>query len=122
MERDTRQRRAIREALISEDRPLSPAELLEAAKERVPEIGQATVYRNIRTLGAEGLLDTVDLPGRPSRYELSGKEHHHHFVCRGCDSVYDVADCPGDLRPLTPSGFRLEGHEVVLYGLCASCA
>lgn len=121
MERDTRQRRAIREVLAQADRPLSPGELLEAARARVPGIGQATVYRYLRSLSDEGLVDAVELPGRPSRYELAGKEHHHHFFCRGCDSVYEVEECPGDLAPLTPAGFRLEAHEVVLYGLCPAC-
>ena len=107
--------------MIDEDRPLTPAEVLAAAQSRLPGIGQATVYRNLRSLDEQGLVETIAIPGQPKRYELAGKEHHHHFVCRGCESVYEVEDCPGDLAPLTPSGFRLESHEVVLYGLCSSC-
>jgi Fur family transcriptional regulator, ferric uptake regulator len=29
--------------------------------------------------------------------------------------------CPGDLRRLAPRGFRVEGHEVTLYGRCSDC-
>jgi Fur family ferric uptake transcriptional regulator len=121
MQRNTQQRRAIREALERADRPLSPAELLDAARERVPGIGQATIYRNLKALESGGWLEEVRMPGQPSRYELAGKGHHHHFLCRSCDSAFEVEGCPGDLVPLAPPGFRLEGHELLLYGLCEAC-
>ena len=41
---------------------------------------------------------------------------------RDCTRVFEIHGCPGDLRELTPAGFQLESHEVVLYGLCARCA
>ncbi|MGB5892052.1 MAG: transcriptional repressor, partial [Thermoanaerobaculia bacterium] len=111
----------IREALEGADRPLSPGELLEAAREKVPRVGLATIYRNLKALEDQGWLEVVSMPGQPSRYERAGKGHHHHFLCRSCDSAYEVAGCPGDLEPLTPPGFRLESHELLLYGLCETC-
>lgn len=122
MERDTRQRRAIREAFLAADRPLSPPEVLETAGALAPGLNLSTVYRNLRGLEAEGWLVPVELPGEPARYEVAGKGHHHHFRCRACQRVYEVGGCPGGLAALTPAGFRLERHEVVLYGVCASCA
>ena len=86
--RDTPQRRALRAALERADRPLSPAEALDAARRDAPGLGIATVYRNLRALVEEGWLDEVALPGAPSRYEVAGKHHHHHFRCRVCDRVY----------------------------------
>ena len=121
MQRNTQQRRTIREALERADRPLSPGELLDAAREKVPGLGQATIYRNLKALEDQGWLEVVSMPGQPSRYEVAGKGHHHHFLCRSCDGAYEVAGCPGDLAPLTPPGFRLESHELVLYGLCETC-
>lgn len=122
MERNTRQRGAIRRALQRADRPLSPGEVLSEARTEVGGLGIATVYRNIRALVDEGWLTTVELPGEVARYELHGKPHHHHFHCRRCDRVYEVEGCPGSLQALVPSGFALDGHEVVLYGLCAECS
>lgn len=113
---------AIREAFERADRPLSPAEALEVAQERVPGLGIATIYRNIKGLVEEDWLTEVLLPGAPSRYEVAGKNHHHHFRCRICDRVFEVEACPPDLRALTPHGFRLEGHDITLFGRCASCA
>lgn len=120
--RDTSQKRAIRQALRTADRPLSPGEILEAAQSVVPGLGVATVYRTVKSLRDEGVLQQVDLPGDAPRYEWFDKAHHHHFHCRSCQRVYEVDACPGDLRHLAPAGFALESHEVILYGRCASCA
>ena len=122
MERDTTQRRAIREAFIAAGRPLSPQEVLEGAHDQVPSLGIATVYRNIKALVADGWLTTLDLPGDNTRYERADIGHHHHFHCRTCGKVYDIDGCPSQIATMVPAGFELEDHEVVLYGQCDSCA
>ena len=121
MERNTRQREAIRQVFDDTDRPLGPHEVLDAAQAYVPALGIATVYRNLKGLVEEGHLQLVELPGESPRYERTGKHHHHHFHCRHCGRVYEVHGCPGDLRHLLPPGFVLDEHEVVLYGRCAAC-
>lgn len=122
MERDTQQRRAIRSVIEEASRPLSPREVLDGAQPRSPGLGIATVYRTLRTGVEGGWLRQVDLPGEAPRYEPTGKQHHHHFHCRICDRVYEIEGCPDGLVSLTPPGFSLEAHEVVLYGRCAQCA
>ncbi|MEM7481701.1 MAG: transcriptional repressor [Acidobacteriota bacterium] len=121
MQRRTNQRAAIRRALEQANRPLSPQEILDLAEDGAPGLGIATVYRALKSLVEKGWLRTVDLPGGPSRYELTGKDHHHHFHCRACDRVYEVDDCPGEVAGLAPAGFRTEDHEIILYGRCAAC-
>ncbi|MBY0491082.1 MAG: transcriptional repressor [Gemmatimonadaceae bacterium] len=122
MERNTKQRDAIREVFERTARPLGPTEVLEAGRAQVAGLGIATVYRTINSLVESGWLVPVELPGEAPRYERSGAAHHHHFRCRSCDRVFEIQGCPGDLADLTPAGFVLEAHEVVLYGVCASCA
>lgn len=123
MKRDTPQRRAIRSVIEDAGRPLSPLEILTAAKARCPGVGIATVYRALKSLVDERWADAVELPGSPPRYEVCRESHHHHFVCRGCDRVYEVEGCLHTLiRSLTPPGFRLEDHEMTLYGRCPDCA
>jgi Fur family ferric uptake transcriptional regulator len=121
-ERNTRQREAIRSALAEAGRPLSPLEVHAAAQASVSRLGMATVYRALARLVAEGELVQVDLPGAPPRYEVAGLSHHHHFHCRRCGRVFDLPGCPGNFDKLTPRGFKLEAHEVVLYGRCAACS
>jgi Fur family ferric uptake transcriptional regulator len=122
MERHTRQRQIILQVFEEADRPLGPQEVLQAGQVYTPGLGIATVYRALKSLVEEGWLALVVLPGEPSRYEVAGKAHHHHFRCRTCDRVFEIAGCPTNVKRLTPRGFHLEGHEIVLYGRCTACA
>lgn len=119
--RRTRQRSVIQRVFLEASRPLSPHDILEAAHAKAPGLGIATVYRAIHAMLTEGSLVAVKIPGEPPRYETAGREHHHHFQCRECDDIFDIQGCPPDIQKLAPKGFRLEGHQVVLYGLCPPC-
>jgi len=121
MERQTRQRAAILNAVAQAGRPLLLAEVHEGALAAVPTIGMATVYRNLHQLVANGDLQVVLLPGENPRYEPAGGEHHHHFQCNACHRVFDVHACPGDLKRLAPPGFAVEHHDLTLYGRCKDC-
>jgi Fur family ferric uptake transcriptional regulator len=121
MERSTRQRSSIRAVMEAAGRPLLPAEILGAAQREVPAIGLATVYRNIKQLAEAGEVQSVELPGEPTRYELSGHAHHHHFRCTQCNRVFDVHGCPGDMQQIVPPGFKVMRHELTLYGTCGDC-
>ena len=121
MERATRQRDAIKSIIQAAKRPLSPAEVLEGARAAVPALGMATVYRNLKLLVAEGIVQVITLPGDSPRYEMRDSAHHHHFQCTTCRRVYDVPGCPGNLRRLAPRGFRVDHHDVTLYGRCSDC-
>lgn len=121
MERNTRQRDAIRQVFADTDRPLSPQEILLAAQAYIPALGIATVYRTLKALVEEAWLSPVELPGEPQRYEIAGKGHHHHFRCHACDRVYEIDGCLSNLKRLVPQGFQIDRHEVVLYGTCNTC-
>ncbi len=120
-ERNTKQRDAVHAALESAGVPLNPREILTLAQKSVAGLGIATVYRTLKLLAGEGLVEVVEIPGEAPRYELSGKGHHHHFYCRGCGKVMEVHGCPGDFSGLTPRGCTLDGHELVLFGRCGAC-
>lgn len=119
--RNTRQKDAIRMAFTKADRPLSPVEALSLAQQQVGGLSIATVYRNVSQLLEENWLARVEVPGDSARYEIAGKEHHHHFQCHGCGRLYDLKGCGIDLTPQLPPGFRTTGHEFFLHGLCAIC-
>ncbi len=122
MQRDTRQRRAIRRVFMNAGRPLALEEILRYGQRIVPSLGVATVYRNVKTLVGEGWLSKVALPGGVPRYELAARPHHHHFVCQTCDRAFDVHRCPDEVETLAPDGFEVDSHELTLFGRCAACA
>lgn len=119
--RKTRQKEAIRAAFLEADRPLSPEETLSYAQRQVKGISLATVYRNIGALVEDKWLTAVELPGESTRYEVSGKAHHHHFHCSDCGKVFELEGCSLQMKPKLPRGFRVTGHEFVVYGVCAHC-
>lgn len=121
LERNTQQRQAILRALEKDPTPLSPRDLLRAARPFARGLGIATVYRTIRSLVREGRLSAVKVPGAADRYESAGKHHHHHFECRACGKILEVDGCTLNLRRLAPEGMRVERHEVYLYGTCKKC-
>lgn len=121
MQRNTRQREAIRLAFLNNEHPMTPAEAHQAAEGYCAGLGIATVYRALRRLCQEGWLVQLELPGEQTSYYERAQQHHHHFVCRLCQRLYRVAGCPPNLEELTPEGCLLEDHELLLYGVCASC-
>ncbi len=121
IERKTRQRESILETFRESAGPLTPNEVLDLTKQRIPDLGIATVYRNIKSFVESGLLLPVPVPGEPDRYEMAGKTHHHHFICRTCHKAYEMEGCPGSLSALAPDGFKVETHEIFLYGRCRDC-
>lgn len=123
MERTTRQKTAIQAAIETAQRPLSAQEILEQASLQVAQLGIATVYRNLKSLVSEEKVHVVTLPGENPRYEsnTAANHHHHHFQCTVCQRVFDVHDCPGDLKRMAPQGFVVERHELTLYGRCPEC-
>ncbi|HET7260982.1 MAG TPA: transcriptional repressor [Casimicrobiaceae bacterium] len=120
--RNTRRREAIVAVITAAKRPLAPVEILRGARGRIPGIGIATVYRNVKSLAAAGTVRTVALPGEPVRYETNGAQHHHHFQCVDCRRVYDITGCPRALHRLAPPGFVVHDHSLTLYGRCPGCS
>ena len=121
MERSTRQRGAIESVLRTSGRPLTPLEVHQAAYELAHGLGVATVYRTLKLLVEDGTVLAINLPGESPRFEMAQMSHHHHLRCNRCRRVYDIPGCPGDLRRMAPRGFKVEGHDVILYGQCSGC-
>jgi Fur family ferric uptake transcriptional regulator len=70
----------------------------------------------------ERAIHPVELPGEPPRYELrEAAEHHHHFRCRTCAAVFNLDGCVEGLKGMLPEGFRMTGHDIVIYGYCEAC-
>jgi Fur family ferric uptake transcriptional regulator len=102
-------------------RPLSSGELLSLSQATVAQLGIATVYRNLKTMVQEGVLQLVSLPNEAPRYELAHLHHHHHFQCKQCDKVFDVHGCLKGINELAPAGFKVDSHDITLYGACSDC-
>lgn len=119
--RRTDQRRVIRKVLEDNPRPLSIQEVHELGRQILPALGMATVYRNIKDFAEKGWIRVIDLPAAPSRYEINGRDHHHHFHCGSCDRLFDVPHC-SESFDTSPEGYDVLRHDVFFFGRCAECA
>lgn len=129
MERQTRQKQAVMQAIAASGRSLNAAEIRALAAGRVPSINLSTVYRQLETLQDDPQVVHIDLPGQAPRFEApchapqarGHVHHHHHFHCTHCDRVFPIHACPGGMQALAPAGFRVESHDLTLHGRCADC-
>ncbi|MCG3179768.1 MAG: Ferric uptake regulation protein [Phycisphaerae bacterium] len=125
-QRKTQQRDAIAAVIRQSDGPLTIVEIHLRARRRVAgrQLGIATVYRTVNLLLQREVIHSVILGDGQTRYESAGLDHHHHFRCRVCRTVYDLPGCmldpPAGAR--LPAGFRVETHELTLYGTCPRCS
>ncbi|HDP34903.1 MAG TPA: transcriptional repressor [Candidatus Hydrogenedentes bacterium] len=120
--RKTVQKQLVNDIFLRAGRPLTAREAHDLARVARPRIGIATVYRAIRRMVEAKELRLVVIPGEAAYYERSGNGHHHYFHCCACQKVYVVQGCPGSMKALTPAGFVLERHDLVLHGKCKTCA
>jgi Fur family ferric uptake transcriptional regulator len=125
--RRTRQRTAVLAAIERAGGSFTLVDLYDSARETVPHLGLATVYRTVELLRREGLVRPVSTDmttaGRPE-YMRCHPGHHHHLVCTTCGAVVETDLCaaPADEELRKRYGFVAEGHTVDFYGTCGSCA
>ena len=129
MERNTRQRQAVLDAIDHAGRALTPNEILALAQTSVATLNLSTIYRHLNALQGDARITKVMLPGQAARFEAAcagghheKAHHHHHFHCSSCDRVFALHACPGSMQDLAPKGFVVQAHEITLRGLCAECA
>ena len=120
-------RSVVVEALSRQDCCLTVQEIHDRVRTRRPGIGIASVYRALDALTELGLVHRVELGSGGAQYEPADPtgEHHHHLVCGDCGKVEAFADSRlEDAIDGVSHGaaFRIDEHDVVLRGRCASCA
>lgn len=126
----TSQRMAILKVLLAQpESHLTTEQIYDLVKKDWPDIGLATVYRNIQLLSEMNLIDRLNLDDGCVRYEIGDQEegnhhHHHHMICISCGKVFafqeDLLDNLEKKIEQT-TGFIVSDHEVKLYGHCAEC-
>jgi Fe2+ or Zn2+ uptake regulation protein len=123
----TPQRRVIAEVLQQAGEHLDAPEVLKRAREQMPSLHLATVYRALESLKKLGIIDELDLMhvnGPGHYYEARTDKDHMHFTCQRCGGVLEIQ---------TPLFERLKGQiegrhgltirvaRLELGGLCGAC-
>jgi Fur family ferric uptake transcriptional regulator len=88
-------------------------------------VSRSTVYRMLDLLQKSGLLRKVARTGDKDVYEHDyGYPQHDHLICHECGSLTEFQndEISRILEEVASGeGFRMDGHRLEVYGLCARC-
>jgi len=122
-QRYTTSRRALVQALLDAERPLTITEIL--------GMPQSSAYRNLTVLCDAGVTRRVPGTDDLGRFELAEDlaGHHHHVLCANCGSLVDFAASARLERALAEAsrqvaeqtGYEITGHRLDFDGRCPDC-
>lgn len=104
---------------------ITSAEVLERVSRLDARIGRASVFRALDLFTSLSVIRPTYIgTSQTPTYVLMPDGHHHHILCTQCGRVIEFDECGlGDLAQelALRLGFRLTGHLVEFYGVCADC-
>ena len=118
--RMTSQRRTIMHVLSQADDHPDVEEVHRRTAIIDKRISLSTVYRTVKLLEAEGILERHDFGEGRGRYEQAEREHHDHLIDVDTGHVIEFRNEEIEKlqeRVARELGFRLTGHKLELYGV-----
>lgn len=116
--------------LNNSDKHFSPQDVYSYLKKMDESIGIATVYRNIKLLMENEIIEEVICKNKKV-YELKlfGKKSvHAHFTCRICNKIIDYNAISSSLKILglinqieKEYDFNIEDVDILFSGICKDC-
>jgi len=124
--RITAQRMAVLDEITrNENKHLSASEIHSVVKLQYPRLGIATVYKNLRMLEQEGVVNKFDLLDNTGHYEMGlDYDAHCHLLCLACGCINESEeDFVQHICELLQkkSGFIMQKRALVFYGYCKKC-
>lgn len=121
--RNTKQKELILNILNQKTHP-TIQDIYTYAKKQYPNIGQATIYRNVNRLVEERKI--VKLPNSDNEsYHYDGNVlPHDHLICKHCGKIIDIFDNNYDeiLDKIEKNNsIKIDKIVVLLEGTCTSC-
>lgn len=115
----TGQRRVIARVLSEASDHPDVEELYRRAMAIDSRISIATVYRTVRLLEEQGILERRDFGGGRARYDPTDRGHHYHLIDIETGKVIEFQDARLEAAidaVAEQLGFGLEGKRLELYG------
>jgi Fur family ferric uptake transcriptional regulator len=116
----TGQRRLIARILDEADDHPDVVELHRRAATVDDRISLSTVYRTVKLLETEGIIERLDFRDSRSRYEQATREHHDHLINLDTGDVIEFSS--EEIEALQTEiarrlGYRLVYHRLELYAV-----
>lgn len=124
----TRERETIVEEVFSSHEHFDTDQLVNRLSNRTDgtRVSRATVYRALDDMVLAGLLRKVARSQNREVYEHDyGYPQHDHLICSKCGKLIEFENATfsrilDDVA--TEHGFRMAGHRLEVYGVCAECS
>ena len=118
-------RRLVLEALFAADEPVRAERIASGLDGLLPPSDLASVYRNLETLEALGLVRHVHMGHGPGLYALTAPRAREYVSCERCGAYVTLAS--GELDGVraavrAASGYTARFTHFPIVGLCPGCA
>lgn len=122
-ERNTKQKKAVLDAVLSlKDHP-SAAEVFSEVQKTIPNVSRATVYRILQDASRNGQIKKVYMTDCGDRFDFN-TDMHYHIKCTGCGKLADIMLDMEDYisgKASAKTDYDLEGFNLEFFGLCPKC-
>src|SRR4030066_1436524 len=120
--RNTKQRELILDSFLHANKHITVEELFDTVKKSNPDIGYATVHRNLKLMCECGIADEIKIGTSKARFEQKyGHGHHDHLICLKCGRFIEVNDDRIEKlqdKLAEANDFIPQRHKLEIYGLC----
>lgn len=96
------------------------AAVYERARAIKPDISKGTVYRNLKLLGENNAIITLETEKKCLHYD-GNTAPHRHFICKECGEITDLFTEIETPAVLNEMGFTVTEEKCVYYGYCDKC-
>lgn len=112
----------ILDILKKSEKPLNAEKILKKIGKDKADF--ATIYRNLTSFVAKGILKQVELRKKSAYYEISDL-HRHRIICNKCERIENFERCNiGFLKDVLRNSRlfdEIKEHSLELFGVCKKC-
>jgi len=122
--RITPQRMMILSSIENSSMHITAEDIYAQVTGKYPRVNISTVYRTLDLLKQLGLIYEIDLGESKIGYHPEGKGHHHHLICRKCNSIIDINESAlFSVKAVLLQAFNFDAdlNHLALFGLCEKC-
>ena len=117
----TRQRQVIHKILSGGSIHMTADQIIAEARFVFPNIGKATVYRNLNLMADESIIRRVHIPNEPVMYDANVVPHQHK-VCVNCGAIEDIDNIKAEEMNRLANNEKIVDYNLVIYSVCKKCS
>jgi Fur family ferric uptake transcriptional regulator len=103
---------------------VTASEILDDVRRSYPYVDASTVYRTLAAARELRLVTETNMGAGDNQFEWTGRERHHHLICRECGAVTRLDNSYLDglaATVLEDHGFQAFLDHFAIFGLCGGC-